>query len=121
MKKIISQNIHVAVFICLLLVTVLASHFASAQNIKGEQLTQEKRCYACHHMTQTLIGPPYNAIAARHNGKTEKDMVARALARKIILGGGGSWGVIPMFPNEHVSEDEAIEISNWILGLSDSR
>ncbi len=36
---------------------------------------------------------------------------------KIIVGGTGNWGVVPMVPNEHVSIDEARAISRWILDL----
>ena len=39
------------------------------------------------------------------------------LAQKIIDGGAGNWGVVPMVPNEHVSLDEARQIVAWILGL----
>lgn len=39
------------------------------------------------------------------------------LARKIVLGGGGSWGLVPMVPNEHVTLDEARAMAEWILAL----
>jgi cytochrome c len=39
------------------------------------------------------------------------------LAEKIILGGGGNWGFVPMVPNEHVTEADARRIALWILGL----
>ena len=39
------------------------------------------------------------------------------LAQKIIIGGAGNWGVVPMVPNEHVSLEEARTISRWILDL----
>jgi cytochrome c len=39
------------------------------------------------------------------------------LARKIVHGGGGSWGVVPMVPNQWVSLEEARAMADWILGL----
>ena len=37
------------------------------------------------------------------------------LARKILLGGGGNWGAVPMVPNEHVGEADARTLAGWIL------
>jgi len=42
-------------------------------------------------------------------------LMTEVLARKIILGGGGNWGVVPMVPNEHVSATDAHSIAGWIL------
>lgn len=112
-----ARNLHVAIFTGLLLVTLLASAPLFAQDGgDGERLVREYRCYACHDMTQTLIGPPYQAIAARHGSK--KEVMTAVLARKIILGGGGNWGMVPMVPNEHVPEADARRIAAWILNQS---
>lgn len=109
-----ARNLHVVVFTALLILTVLASSPLFAQDSEdGERLVQQYRCYACHHMTQALIGPPYQAIAARHGG--QKDVMTTVLAKKIILGGGGNWGLVPMVPNEHVPETDARRIAGWIL------
>jgi cytochrome c len=80
-------------------------------------LLEEKRCYACHAMEEALIGPPYVAIAARHAARAE--VMTEVLAQKIILGGGGNWGVVPMVPNEHVTLDEARRMARWILEIGD--
>lgn len=83
----------------------------------SEALASVKRCNACHAINETLIGPPYRAIAARYVG--ERELEIEVLSRKIIHGGGGNWGLVPMVPNEHVSLDEAREIVAWILSLND--
>lgn len=118
--KFFSRNLHVVLFAVLLLVTLIASLSVFAQDTRaGEQLVQVHRCYACHHMNEALIGPPYQAIAARHAG--QKDVMEKVLVTKIILGGGGNWGVVPMVPNEHVPEKDALAMARWILELSDGR
>ena len=118
--KFFTRNLHIAVFAILLLATVLATSPLFAQEgAEGAKLVQEYRCYACHDMDKALIGPPYRAIAARHASKME--VMEKVLATKIILGGGGNWGMVPMVPNEHVPEQDALAISRWILGLSPSR
>ena len=80
-----------------------------------DALTKQMRCNACHDAEKSLIGPPWQAIAARYQADKSKSL--DMLARKIITGGGGTWGVVPMVPNEHVSEADARAMAEWILGL----
>lgn len=79
------------------------------------KLLDEKRCNVCHDMKSTLLAPPYVAIAIRH--RDSADEMTEVLARKIIVGGGGSWGLVPMVPNEHVTLEEARAMARWILAL----
>jgi len=44
--------------------------------------------------------------------------MAGVLAQKIVHGGGGTWGPVPMAPNQWVSIDEATLMAEWILGLA---
>jgi cytochrome c551/c552 len=92
----------------------LAPAGASAAEPDGAALAQQMKCYACHAPDEALIGPPWKAIAARHAGE-DADMITTVLVRKIINGGGGTWGVVPMVPNEHVSEADARRLVRWIL------
>ena len=88
---------------------------ALADAAGGEALLTKNRCVACHDTTKNLLGPSYKAIAARH--AAQKETMIEVLAQKIIAGGAGNWGVVPMVPNEHVSLEEARAMSRWILGL----
>ena len=81
----------------------------------GERLIEQARCYACHSLTETSLGPPYRAIAARHAPR--KAIMVDVLARKIVHGGGGNWGLVPMVPNQWVTIEEARLMSEWILSL----
>jgi cytochrome c len=94
-----------------------ASAAASSARSAGDvpALLAEKKCNACHDKSATLIGPPYVAVALRH--ASDSDDVVDVLARKIVLGGGGSWGVVPMVPNEHVTLEDARTMAKWILAL----
>jgi len=93
-----------------------------ASELNGAALVEKKRCVACHDQTEPLLGPPYIAIAARHSAQSEamEEVMVEVLAQKIISGGAGNWGVVPMVPNEHVSRDEARTMARWILGLNPS-
>jgi cytochrome c len=79
----------------------------------GPELLDRHRCNACHDLDKVLIGPPLRAIAARY--QNEAVAMTDVLARKILLGGGGNWGVVPMVPNEHVGEADARALAAWIL------
>lgn len=95
--------------LCLVLISIPAMATAA----DGEALLREKRCVACHDVSKPLLGPPYKAIAARH--AAQKETMVEVLAQKIIAGGAGNWGVVPMVPNDHVTLDEARAMSRWIL------
>jgi cytochrome c len=90
-----------------------AAPTAANRPASGASLVQSSRCYACHQLKEPLIGPPYQAIAARYSANRE--LMTQVLAQKIVLGGGGNWGVVPMVPNEHVSATDAQAIARWIL------
>ncbi len=94
-----------------LLLTMCIAPSAFAADVAA--LITQKRCDACHDVTATRIGPPFVAIALRH--RADKENMVEVLAHKIVLGGGGNWGVVPMVPNEHVSLDEARAMARWIL------
>jgi cytochrome c len=97
----------------LLLFAALAAS-AQAQDDTAE-LVITKRCNACHELSAASLGPPWQAIAARHAAR--KELMADVLASKIIHGGGGNWGNVPMVPNQRVSPDEARRMAAWILNL----
>lgn len=92
--------------------TFFISNLSSAQD-EGETLVTSKMCYACHQMDKASIGPSWQAIAARHSAR--KELMTDVLAGKIIRGGGGNWGLVPMVPNQRVSEEEAMILARWVL------
>ena len=53
-------------------------------------------CTACHTKDKKLVGPAYQEVAKKYKGN--KDAEA-ALTKKVIAGGSGVWGTIPMPPN----------------------
>ena len=96
-----------------LLVAILGA--ACAGNaLADEKLAQSKNCLACHQMDKKLVGPAYKDVAAKY--KDDKDAEAR-LVKKVMAGGTGVWGQIPMPPNPQVSEAEAKTLVKWILAM----
>jgi cytochrome c len=89
----------------------------AAEPPKGfSKLAFEKHCDECHAVDAPRIGPPFIAVAARH--RAEGAAAIEPLAQKIIHGGAGNWGVVPMIPNERVTPDEARALVRWILSLN---
>ena len=75
-------------------------------------LAQAKNCMACHAVDKKVLGPSYKDVAAKY----AKDKKAAAmLAEKIVKGGKGAWGEIPMPANPQVSADEAKKLAAWVL------
>ena len=85
----------------------------------GSQLVDNARCYICHDAAKVALGPPFQAIAARY--AAQRTQAREQLAQKIVHGGGGSWGLVPMVPNEWVTLDEARAMADWILAQAPSR
>ncbi len=78
-----------------------------------EALAKAKNCMACHAVASKLVGPAYKEVAKKYAGdKTAADK----LATKIIKGGSGVWGPVPMPANPQVSEAEAKKLATWVLG-----
>ncbi len=76
------------------------------------QLAQKKNCMACHQVDKKLVGPSYKDVAAKYAGNKD---AAALLAQKIMKGGSGVWGPVPMPANPQVSEAEAKQLAAWVL------
>jgi cytochrome c len=96
------------------LALVAATVTVSAPAMADEALAKSKNCLACHATDKKLVGPSYKDIAAKYAG--QKDAVDK-LSAKVIKGGVGVWGQIPMPANAQVNDAEAKKLVTWILGL----
>jgi len=83
----------------------------AAQAQDAAKLAGEKGCLACHAVDKKVVGPAYKDVAAKYKG----DKTAEAkLVKKVIAGGSGVWGQVPMPPN-NVSEKDATTLVKWVL------
>ena len=98
----------VATFLALSASIAVAPAFAQAD------LAQKKNCLACHAVDKKVVGPAYKDVAAKYAG--QKDAVDK-LAQKVVKGGAGVWGVVPMPANPQVTDAEAKQLVQWILSL----
>lgn len=97
----------------LLAIACAAAGFAvTTPALANLQLATAKNCMACHAVDKKLVGPSYKDVAAKYAG--QKD-ASDKLAAKIMKGGSGVWGPVPMPANPQVSADEAKTLATWIL------
>jgi cytochrome c len=80
----------------------------------GELLIVKSDCLSCHHKENKLIGPAYQEVAAKYPATDENIAI---LASKVIKGGKGVWGAIPMTPHAKLTEDDAKTMVKYILSL----
>ena len=98
----------------LILGATVACALVSMPALASADLAQKKNCMACHATDKKLIGPGYKEVAAKYAG--QKD-AADKLAQKIVKGGSGVWGQVPMPANPQVSEAEAKQLAAWVLSV----
>lgn len=96
----------------LIALAVAAGTLTATPAFANLELAQKKNCMACHAVDKKLVGPGYKEVAAKYKGdKTAADK----LTQKVLKGGVGAWGQIPMPPNPQVSEAEAKQLVQWVL------
>jgi cytochrome c len=87
----------------------------TAQNFeKGAKLIAFSDCLSCHQENEKLIGPAYTEVAKNYEFN-EKN--TDYLAGKIIKGGKGVWGQVPMTPHPDIAMEDAREMAKYILSL----
>ena len=88
---------------------------ASVKISKGQRLIQASDCKACHSPTKKSIGPTYMAISKKY---ITKSGAVDLLSKKIISGGSGVWGNVPMAAHPKISSADAAEMVKYILAVS---
>ncbi|MDI5895856.1 MAG: c-type cytochrome [Flavobacterium sp.] len=84
------------------------------QTSDGEKLIAKSDCVGCHKLDKKLIGPSYLDIAKKYPSN-EKNVAY--LSGKIIKGGSGVWGTIPMAAHTSLKKDDAKSMAKYILSL----
>ena len=78
-------------------------------------LAKKNNCTACHAIDKKVVGPSWTDISKKYKG----DAGAKAkLVAKVIKGGGGVWGPMPMPPNPKLSEADAATLADFVMGLA---
>lgn len=81
---------------------------------QGQALVDASDCKTCHHPTNKIIGPSHTDVAKKYEFTRAN---VGLLAGKIINGGSGVWGEIPMSPHADMSLADAEKMSMYVLSL----
>lgn len=81
---------------------------------QGQLLVDQSDCKTCHHATNKIIGPAHAEVAKKYEF-TQGNVVM--LAGKIIKGGSGVWGEIPMTAHPDLSQQDAEKMAMYVLSL----
>jgi cytochrome c len=81
---------------------------------QGKVLVDNNDCKTCHHPTNKIIGPAHMDVAKKYEF-TQANVTL--LADKIIAGGSGVWGEIPMSPHGDLSKADAEKMAMYVLSL----
>lgn len=81
---------------------------------QGQQLISKSDCLACHQVNVKVVGPAYTAVAAKYPPTGDN---INKLADKVIKGGAGVWGQVPMTPHPQIAQADAQKMVKYILSL----
>ena len=91
---------------------IAANAAATSPEMEGLKLIEGADCLTCHKVDSKLVGPSYQEVADKY---TDADL--DHLATKIIEGGKGVWGEIPMTAHAGMSRENAKKMVKYILSL----
>lgn len=95
-----------------LLLCIAAAALTSNVAMANADLAKAKNCMACHAIANKVLGPAYKDVAAKYAGQKDAE---DKLTQKVLKGGSGVWGAVPMPANPQVSEAEARTLVKWVL------
>lgn len=87
---------------------------ATDQIAEGEALVKGSDCKTCHHAVNKIIGPAHKEVAEKYEFTAAN---VSMLAQKIIKGGQGVWGQIPMTAHPDITVADAEKMARYVLSL----
>lgn len=81
---------------------------------KGLSLIAANDCLTCHKVDEKVTGPAYRDVANKYENTDDN---VKMLAQKVIKGGAGNWGTVPMTPHPALAEADAEQMVKYVLLL----
>jgi cytochrome c len=95
-----------------------ATDYTSDPNYqKGLAIEAKSDCATCHKVNEKLVGPSFKDIAIKYAGADQATI--DTLASKVIHGGAGNWGQVPMTPHPDLAKEDAETVVKYVLLLKD--
>lgn len=84
----------------------------SLPSLSNYELAKAYNCFACHGMYSRIVGPAFIDVAKKYAGDHSDP---ERLTVKVMKGGAGVWGSVPMPANPKISDSDARKLVKWIL------
>lgn len=81
----------------------------------GAKLMAASDCNTCHKADVKVVGPALKDIAAKYANAT--DAVVDTLVNKVIRGGKGNWGDIPMAAHPNLPPADVKQMVKYVLSV----
>jgi cytochrome c len=81
---------------------------------KGMEIVEKSDCRTCHLIEEKNIGPAWRDVANKYAGV---DTAVQYLSHKIINGGSGVWGQVPMAAHPTMPQEDAETLAKFVLLL----
>ncbi len=81
----------------------------------GTILISKAICLSCHQAQVKSVGPSLLEVANRYR---DKSGAAEVLTQKILKGGAGVWGQVPMPPHPQFNEEQVSQMVDSILSMT---
>jgi cytochrome c len=94
--------------------TVTAKKPSAAELAQGKDLLSKADCLSCHKLDVKLVGPAYIDVAKKYPA-TQKNY--ELLTQKVIAGGSGVWGQVPMAPHPNIPAVDIKKMVEYVLSL----
>ena len=99
--------------------TAAAVAAPAAADSKGLEMIGASDCTTCHRLHKetagVAIGPSYSEVAAKYSPAA--DTTVDRIVKKIIAGGSGVWGSVPMTPHPALAPADVKVMVTYILSL----
>jgi cytochrome c len=104
---------HFKYILCIALPSIYFSGApAASDNLNARILAKQNACLGCHAVDKKVVGPSFQAVAKKYLNEPNAKVF---LKNKILKGGSGSWGVVPMPANAKLSDADLSVLVAWIL------
>ena len=100
------------IFCFLILFFYLRAALAANNDQQAFALAKQNACLGCHAINKKIVGPSFEAVALKYKNDSSAQTF---LKNKILKGGAGSWGVVPMPANAKLSDADLSLLTGWIL------
>jgi sulfite dehydrogenase len=75
-------------------------------------LATKMGCLTCHGVDKKIIGPAYQAVAAKYANDPN---ALQNVRQQILNGGSGKWGTVPMPGYKIMSDAQVDALAHWVL------